>query len=237
MRDPSRRLSVLIVTNSASFLENIKLMLPINCKIVRSLPTEQAIEAMTENDRPSLIIIDTAALANKRAEVGQHVARLIRHFANRPIIVCMPGVTASVEDGIAISALQLAQRLAFDGANSAATYLQFEKMLRLLPAVAQDPPISQVKRPMGPLTTLSGRESEVLTLVASGHPMKEIAYRLDVSYRTVAYHKYKLMKRLGLRTHAALVSYAVRSGDAPGAQRAGSLPNARVVRCAAGQSK
>jgi len=235
MRDPSRRLSVLILTNGASFLENIKLMLPINCKIVRSLPTEQAIEAMAENDRPSLIIIDTAALANKRAEVGQHIARLIRHFANRPIIVCMPGVTASVEEGIA--ALQLAQRLAFDRTNSAASYLQFEKMLRLLPAVAQDPPISQVKRPTGSPATLSGRESEVLTLVASGHPMKEIAYRLDVSYRTVAYHKYKLMKRLGLRTHAALVSYAVRRGDAPGAQRVGSLPNARIARCAAGQSK
>src|SRR5262249_18317532 len=37
---------------------------------------------------------------------------------------------------------------------------------------------------------LSNRQYEVLALLAAGHPMKEIAYRLGIAYRTVAFHKY-----------------------------------------------
>ena len=238
MRGPARRLNVLIVTSNTLFLENIKLMLPYDCKIVHAPQTERVIETKIEDSQPHLIVIDTATLAKGRMEAGQRIARLVRHFPNRPIIVCMPHLTdALAKEGDAAGVLQLAERFAHDGANSPAGARRFERTLRLLAPLAQDPAISPVKVSTIPLTVLSGRESEVLTLVANGHPMKEIAHRLDVSYRTVAYHKYKLMKRLGIRTHAALVSYAVRRGDAPVGHRGSFSPGARLARFAAGQSK
>ena len=57
---------------------------------------------------------------------------------------------------------------------------------------------------------LTKRQREVLQLLAEGYLAKEIASRLNISTRTVEYHKYQMMKDLGLRTAAELIRYAVR---------------------------
>jgi DNA-binding NarL/FixJ family response regulator len=60
--------------------------------------------------------------------------------------------------------------------------------------------------------SLSAREREVLQLLAEGKSMKEVAAVLNISPRTVEFHKYRLMERLGVKTNAELVQYAVRTG-------------------------
>lgn len=69
-------------------------------------------------------------------------------------------------------------------------------------------PSSHARRP----TLLSSRELEVLQLVVSGLPMKSVARRLGITARTVAFHKYRAMRQLGLRGNADLVDYAIRHG-------------------------
>lgn len=59
---------------------------------------------------------------------------------------------------------------------------------------------------------LSGRQREVLQLLAEGLCVKEVAAALDISTRTVEYHKYQMMKDLGLKSVPDLVRYAVRHG-------------------------
>jgi two-component system response regulator NreC len=59
---------------------------------------------------------------------------------------------------------------------------------------------------------LTLRELEVLRLVALGHTSREIARRLHVSVRTVETHRRRLHRKLGLRTRAELVDYALRHG-------------------------
>jgi DNA-binding NarL/FixJ family response regulator len=63
-----------------------------------------------------------------------------------------------------------------------------------------------------PQDGLTTREREVLQLLANGCAMKVIAHRLGITYRTVAFHKYKMMQRLGIRTNAGLTTYALRTG-------------------------
>jgi DNA-binding NarL/FixJ family response regulator len=58
---------------------------------------------------------------------------------------------------------------------------------------------------------ITPRASEVVRLLACGKPMKEVAADLGISTRTVAFHKYKTMRALGLDSSAALVRYAVRN--------------------------
>ncbi len=59
---------------------------------------------------------------------------------------------------------------------------------------------------------LSPREREVLQLLAEGKSMKEVAAFLDISPRTVEFHKYRVMELLGVRTNAELVQYAIKHG-------------------------
>lgn len=59
---------------------------------------------------------------------------------------------------------------------------------------------------------LTLRQKEVLQLLAEGRSMKEIAFILKVSPRTVAYHKYIMMEHLKIRSSAALIEYAFACG-------------------------
>ncbi len=54
---------------------------------------------------------------------------------------------------------------------------------------------------------LTKREREVLKLLERGMSMKEAARELRITARTVAFHKYRVMDRLELRTNAELVSF------------------------------
>jgi len=59
--------------------------------------------------------------------------------------------------------------------------------------------------------SVTPRQKEVLQLLAEGRSMKEAAFVLNVSPRTVAFHKYAMMDRLHIRSSAELVEYAMRS--------------------------
>lgn len=62
---------------------------------------------------------------------------------------------------------------------------------------------------------LSSRQREVLQLVAEGRSTKEIASILNVSIKTIEFHKTRIMKELGLRTTAELTKYAIAHGLVP----------------------
>jgi DNA-binding NarL/FixJ family response regulator len=59
---------------------------------------------------------------------------------------------------------------------------------------------------------LSSREREVLQLLGEGKSMKEVGAVLDISPRTVEFHKYRIMEHLGVRTNAELVQQAIKLG-------------------------
>jgi DNA-binding NarL/FixJ family response regulator len=58
---------------------------------------------------------------------------------------------------------------------------------------------------------LTDRQREVLQLLAEGKVMKEVGAVLNMSTRTVAYHKYRMMEVLGAKSGADLVKYALRN--------------------------
>jgi DNA-binding NarL/FixJ family response regulator len=68
-------------------------------------------------------------------------------------------------------------------------------------------PVDQVA-----LRDLSAREREVLQLLAEGKSMKEVAALLDISPRTVEFHKYRIMELLRVKTNAELVQQAIKLG-------------------------
>jgi DNA-binding NarL/FixJ family response regulator len=57
---------------------------------------------------------------------------------------------------------------------------------------------------------LTDRQRQVLQLLAEGKSMKEVAAILNVATRTIAFHKYRMMEVLRMRSNAELVQYAMR---------------------------
>lgn len=61
---------------------------------------------------------------------------------------------------------------------------------------------------------LTGRQRQVLRLIAEGCIAKEIAARLEISVRTAEFHRVSIMQKLGLHTTAQLTRYALEHGIA-----------------------
>lgn len=57
---------------------------------------------------------------------------------------------------------------------------------------------------------ITQRQREVLQLLAEGRSMKEIAGVLNLKPGTVAFHKYRMMEALGIKTNAELLQYAIK---------------------------
>jgi len=57
---------------------------------------------------------------------------------------------------------------------------------------------------------LTKRQSEILQLLLEGMSMKEVASMLDVKPGTVAFHKYRMMETLNVKTNAELLEYAIK---------------------------
>jgi len=62
---------------------------------------------------------------------------------------------------------------------------------------------------------LSDREFQVLCLIAAGKPPREIASELNVSVKTVATHRSRLLEKMGLKHNADLVQYAIENDLLP----------------------
>ncbi|HJZ76218.1 MAG TPA: response regulator transcription factor [Vicinamibacterales bacterium] len=61
-----------------------------------------------------------------------------------------------------------------------------------------------------PSLSLTDRQREIVQLVAEGHSMREVASILNMAPHTVAFHKYRIMRQLHLKTTAELIQYAIR---------------------------
>ena len=59
---------------------------------------------------------------------------------------------------------------------------------------------------------LTDRQREVLQMLAEGRSLQEIAGLLQISYRTVRFHKVRIMEELGISRNAELVKYAIKHG-------------------------
>jgi DNA-binding NarL/FixJ family response regulator len=59
---------------------------------------------------------------------------------------------------------------------------------------------------------LTGREREVLAMIAKGFRTREMAQILCLSHKTVEKHRANLMRKLGLRSAAAAAAYAITHG-------------------------
>jgi DNA-binding NarL/FixJ family response regulator len=63
-----------------------------------------------------------------------------------------------------------------------------------------------------PLASLSEREREILQLAAEGKSSAEIGRILFISPKTVETYRSRLMQKLGIRDHAALIKFAIQYG-------------------------
>jgi len=208
-----KRPRVLLGDDHTIVLEGLRRILDPYCEIVGTAEDGRALVAAARELKPDVIVADISMpLLN-----GIEAARQIQKAGNSAKILILtmhPDATYATE---AFRAGASGYVLKSSAASELVTAIQevLKGRVYVTPLVAKDVLHTLLLAPTQPDTKghdLTARQREVLQLVAEGKAAKEIAGILNVSPRTVEFHKYRIMEQLGLHTTAELTQYAIRHG-------------------------
>jgi DNA-binding NarL/FixJ family response regulator len=170
--------------------------------------------AATRKLRPDIVLMDISMPALNGVEATRRI--LSEVGAARIIMLSMHSDRSFVIESLKAGAMgYLLKDSAFEELLLALTAVSANRVYlsRLVNDSVLHEYVSIVKRsPRSAFSLLTGREREVLQLLAEGKTTKETAARLNVSVKTIETHRKQIMDRLGLHSVAELTKYAVREG-------------------------
>jgi DNA-binding NarL/FixJ family response regulator len=203
---------VILADDHTLILEAFEKLLAPECDVVAKVTDGRALIEAVKEHRPDIVVLDLGMPllngldAARQIKQNDRSVRLVFVTMNEdPDIAAeafRAGGSAYLLKRSAGSELLTAIREAMRH-RSYVTPLVTEGMLGSL----INPTNSHGETPSRELTT---RQREVLQLLAEGKSMKEVASILNVSARTVAFHKYRMMDQLKIKTNAELIQYAIR---------------------------
>lgn len=210
-----RKIRVLLADDHRIFLEGLKGLLEPEYDLVGTVEDGRALVKEAERLCPDVIVADISMpLLN-----GIEAVRQIKKSDHRIKVVFLtmhPDVsfaTLAFEVGASGYVIKRSASrelvTAINDAMMGKTYVTPEIAGELIQSYKKAQPGENVF-----YQKLTGRQKEVLQLIAEGHSAKEIADILCISVRTVERHKYNMMQELKLKTTADLVKYAIKQGIA-----------------------
>jgi DNA-binding NarL/FixJ family response regulator len=200
---------VLLADDHALLLGAFDRLLAAECDVVGQVSDGRALVAAAEKLKPDVIVLDISMpMLN-----GLEAARQIKH-AQRDVRLVF--VTMNEEPDLAAEAFR-AGASAYLLKRSAASELiaaireAMQGRSYVTPLVTEGL-VGSLMNPdeRGPADDLTPRQREVLQLIAEGRSMKEVATVLNLTPRTVAFHKYRMMEQLNVKSTAELIQYAVK---------------------------
>ena len=180
--------------------------------IAEAADGREAVELATEL-KPDLVLMDIWLPKLSGIEATRHVKHALPE--TRVLIMSQHDTSNYIEaalregaSGYMVKTTSANEMLAaLRAASEGKCYLSPDIALRVVDAFA---------RPSGEpslaYSTLTGREREVLQLIAEGLSSKEVAQQLGISLRTVEAHRASVMDKLEIHKVAGLVRFAIREG-------------------------
>ena len=200
---------VLLADDHTLLLDAFQKLLADECEVVGTVTNGRALLSTAAELHPDIVVVDVAMPLLNGIDAARQLKRLVP--ATRVIFLTMnedpdvaaeafrAGASAYVLKRSAASELITAIREVVKR-RSYVTPLITEGLVEtiLQPSFAENP------------HELTPRQREVIQLIAEGHSMKQIAGILDITPRTVAFHKYRIMDLLNIKTTAELIQYAIK---------------------------
>ncbi len=208
-----RKTSVLLADDHRIVLEGLKGLLGDEFEVVGTAENGRVLVEQAAKLRPDVIVADISMPQLN----GIEAARQIKKANKRVKIVFLtmhPDATYAA-DAFEAGASGFVLKHAAPSELVTAIHEAMKGRTYITPLVAGD--LLRTYREGGSpekelLRKTSPREREILQLLAEGRSGKEIASILNISPRTVEFHKYRMMEKLNIKTSAELVQYAVRHG-------------------------
>jgi DNA-binding NarL/FixJ family response regulator len=201
---------VLIGDDHVLLLGALETLLSQECEVVGTAADGRQLVAEAMRLKPDVVVLDIMMPIMNGLEAARHIKRSLRN-------VKVVFVTMNEDPDLAAEAFR---------AGASAYLLKRSAAPELLTAIREvvqgrsyvtpfvtDGLVGKLLNPdkPSPSTELTPRQREILQLLAEGRSMKEAGAVLNLTRRTIAFHKYRMMQQLNVKTTAELIQYAVKN--------------------------
>ena len=202
---------VLLADDHTLLLGAFEKLLAGDCEIVGQVSDGRALLAAAEQHKPDVIVLDISMPLLNGLEAGRQIKQRLRSVKLVFLTMNEDADLAAEAFRAGASGYVLKRSAASELTTAIREVMQGRSYITPLIAEGLVGSLQQADERRGG-EKLTPRQSEVLQLVAEGKSMKEIATLLNLTPRTVAFHKYRMMEQLNVKTTAELIQYAVKHG-------------------------
>jgi DNA-binding NarL/FixJ family response regulator len=207
------RKRVLLADDHQIIIEGLRSLLTPEFDVVGTVGDGRALVAQAAVLQPDVIVVDISLPLLNGIEAIRHIikaephARIVVLTMHPDVIYALRAFDAGALGYVVKHSASTELIAAIDAALKGEMYMS-PRLAKAWLQAAQE----RDARRHNTLDMLTSRQREVLQLLAEGATAKEVAAHLQISPRTVEYHKYRVMSVLDLKTNADLVQYAIKAG-------------------------
>lgn len=206
----TQRPNVLLADDHVMVLDAFQRLLEPHCNIVGKVTDGRALLKLAPELKPDVVVVDigmpilNGLEAARQLKAAMPQVKLIVLTMNEDPDVANEAIAAGASAYLLKTSAASELLLAIESVLRGRSYLTPRIARGMEEALIRDPWRKKRKKELTP------RQREVLQLLAEGRTMKEVADILHMTPRTVAFHKYRIMDLLGLKSTAELVQFAIK---------------------------
>lgn len=203
---------VLMADDHSIFLAGVRKLIEDQCEVVGTVEDGRALLEAAERLKPELILLDISMPLLNGLEAARHLRKTLPEAKLLFLTMHASSRYATEVFKVGAHGFLLKQSAASELPQAIDSVLKGKHYLT--PSIAK-PIIDQALRAneapnvKGDEKQLTPRQREILQLIGEGKSTKEIATLLNLSVKTIQFHKSCLMQELDIHTTAELIRYAI----------------------------
>ena len=203
-----KRARILLADQHTLLMEGLTRLLEPEFEVVAAVTDGRALLRTAAELKPDAVVLDIALPSLNGLDAGYQLKKSDPRV--RLIYLAMDTTLDTVAEAFCIGATSYLLKTSSATQLLTVIRLGLQGCMYVAPSLNRDNLRSFMQgRSPRKNTGLTFRQREVLQLLAEGRSMKEVAFALQITARTVAYHKYRMMDHLDLHSDAALFRFAL----------------------------
>jgi DNA-binding NarL/FixJ family response regulator len=207
----TKKARILLADDHSLVAAGISKLLEAEFDLIGIVGDGRALVASAKTDRPDIVLLDISMPILNGMEAARQIRATLPNV--KLIFVTVHSDNAYVAEAFRAGASGYVLKRSAASELSAAIHEVLNGNLYVTPLIGKAA-AEGLKGASETQSILTGRQREVLQLVAEGYSAKEIASLLGISSKTVEFHKGLIMKKLDLHSTAELTQYALQHGIA-----------------------
>ncbi|MCS6285765.1 MAG: response regulator transcription factor [Nitrospira sp.] len=202
--------TVILADDHTLVLEGFRRLLEAQCELLATVGDGQALLKAVAQQHPDIVILDISMPVMN----GIEAARALKsQFPSvKLLFVTMHADPAYIRAAFQAGASGYILKQSLGDELTQALHAVLRGHTYVTPLIAKEVVDGMLNGDSRPLAELTARQQEVLQLIVDGLSAKDIAGKLNISHRTVEFHKAQLMQQLNLHSTVELIKFAMTNG-------------------------